>query len=650
LYKLLVKTSPDALAIGDLNNTIIDASHQLLEMFGYKDVKELIGKDSYLLVAPEDREYARMNVAHLQKQCVKKSVEITLIKKDGTHLIGEVDGALIKDTSGKPKTIIPIVRDISERKKAEEELKRYREHLEELVKERTAELAKLNEQLERELEKRKKVEKELRESEELYKLIVRMSPDAINVYDLDANLIEVSPRMVELAGYEKAEEMLGMNGFEFLLPKEKVNRIYKKVLKNKSIRNTEIIGTKKDGTTFIAEVNASQLNDTYGKPKYIVAIIKDISERKRMENVLRASETKLKQEVKSLRKQIQQSHSYPKMIGNSPKFLQVIDLVRQVARTDSTVLIYGETDSGKDLIAQAIHYNSSRKEGPFIPINCAAIPEQLIESELFGYAKGAFTGAFQNKKGLFEEADKGTIFLNEISEMPLKVQAKLLQVLENQQMRRLGQSKSIRVDVRIIAASNKDLEDAIKKRRFREDLFYRLNIFPIHIPPLRERKEDIPLMIQHFLDFYCPLMNKKIINSSAEAMDILCTYDYPGNVRELENIIQRSVIMVQDSILLPSHLPEKLRSAKTTTAPDTIGEMERQMLETAIQKYKGDLRKAKEDKIFLAIPHQFYYWHIFCRINIVYLWIVIQLWMLMWMFVNITNKEIRSCYVLRCGA
>jgi two-component system response regulator HydG len=227
-----------------------------------------------------------------------------------------------------------------------------------------------------------------------------------------------------------------------------------------------------------------------------------------------------------------------------------------------------------------------------LTINCAALPEHLIESELFGYVKGAFTGANQNKQGLFEEAHKGTIFLNEIGDIPLRLQGKLLDALENQRIRRLGQSKSITVDVRIIAASNIDLEKAVNDGRFREDLFYRLNVLPIKVPPLRERKDDIPFLIKHFLDRHCPLMNKNITEIAQEAMDILLSYPYPGNVRELENIIQHSIIMIKGSILIPEYLPEKLKRVKSYEESNNLADMERKMIETALHDCQGHFSRA----------------------------------------------------------
>jgi len=455
-------------------------------------------------------------------------------------------------------------------------------------------LQKANRALKKELKERKKAEKALRESEKMYKLLVKTCPDAVTLTDLKGHIIELSERKLELFGYKSAEELIGRNAFELIAPedREKIMINFQKFFKEGFVRNLELTMIRKDGTRFIGEENAALIKNSYGKPKALMGITRDITWRKQ-------AEEKLHQEVNSLRRQIQQSQKYPEIIGNSPKILQVIDLVHQVARTNSTILIFGETGSGKDLIAKAIHHNSPRRKSPFVIVNCAALPEHLIESELFGYVKGAFTGASQDKRGFFEEADKGTIFLNEIGDIPLPLQGKLLQVLEYQQIHRLGESKNIKVDVRIIAATNKDLRESMKKGRFREDLFYRLNVLPIKVPPLRERKEDIPFLVRHFLDKCCPPLNKEITEVSKEAMDMLCRYSYPGNVRELENIIQRSVIMVQGSILLPHHLPEELKAIKSTAAPQNLTEslaaIEKQQIEAALKECKGNLsRTAKK--------------------------------------------------------
>jgi DNA-binding NtrC family response regulator len=243
------------------------------------------------------------------------------------------------------------------------------------------------------------------------------------------------------------------------------------------------------------------------------------------------------------------------IVGKSPEIVEIAKLIGQVAPTDAAVLIMGESGTGKELVARAIHRNSLRKDKPFLSVNCAALPETLLESELFGYEKGAFTGAYQRKFGKFEQADKGTIFLDEIADMSLMTQSKVLRVLQEQEFERVGGNQSTRVDVRVIAATNKSLVNCIKEGSFRIDLFYRLKVVSIYLPPLRERKPDIPLLADYFLKKYTRLVGKRIESISDSAMKILMKYPWPGNVRELENNIHTSVVMSKGGVLLPEHLP-----------------------------------------------------------------------------------------------
>ncbi|MDY6951551.1 MAG: sigma-54 dependent transcriptional regulator, partial [Thermodesulfobacteriota bacterium] len=246
--------------------------------------------------------------------------------------------------------------------------------------------------------------------------------------------------------------------------------------------------------------------------------------------------------------------SFGRLIGKSDQMLKVYSLIKKVADTRANVLILGESGTGKELVAQAIHENSARKDKPFVVINCGGIPEHLLESELFGYMKGAFTGAYSDKPGLFEVAQGGTIFLDEIGELPPLLQVKLLRVIQEKAFRRVGGSKDITVDVRIIAATNQDLEKKVEDGSFREDLYYRLHVIPVNIPPLRERKEDIPVLTKHFIERYSREFSKEIKKISAYAMELLMGYRFPGNVRELENIIERSVALETSNIVLPENL------------------------------------------------------------------------------------------------
>jgi DNA-binding NtrC family response regulator len=269
-------------------------------------------------------------------------------------------------------------------------------------------------------------------------------------------------------------------------------------------------------------------------------------------------ESLLLRENRLLRMEVRKKFEFNNIIGKSKKMQEIFSLIEKVALGSSTVMIYGGSGTGKELVAKAIHYNSPRADRPFIPFNCGAIPETLVESELFGHTKGAFTGAIQAKKGLFEEANGGTLFLDEISSILPSVQVKLLRVLQEKELMKVGSTERTKIDVRMIAATNENLEENMKQGKFREDLFYRLYVFPIFLPDLKDRKEDIPLLAYHFLDFYSKEAKKEIKGVSKEAMKLLLEYHWPGNVRELENAIERAVIMTDQDTLVPNDLPKDL--------------------------------------------------------------------------------------------
>ena len=268
---------------------------------------------------------------------------------------------------------------------------------------------------------------------------------------------------------------------------------------------------------------------------------------------------RLKWENRHLKKQLQKRFGFANMVGNSEPMVRVFDLIRKVADSDSSVLILGESGTGKELIAHAIHYNSLRAEGPLIPVNCAAIPEELLESELFGHERGAFTHAVRTRIGRFEQANGGTIFLDEISEMSPGLQVKILRVLQNHTFERIGGVKTIRVDIRVIAATNRNLEELVSQNKFREDLFYRLNVIPIRVPPLRERNTDIPLLLHHFLELFSRTKKKPLRRLSPAVIELLSQYPWPGNVRELENLMERLVILAEGEVIEVTDLPEKFQ-------------------------------------------------------------------------------------------
>ncbi len=325
-------------------------------------------------------------------------------------------------------------------------------------------------------------------------------------------------------------------------------------------------------------------------------------------NIANALHSKnLETEVRVLKKELVKEYSFQNMIGNSPPMHAVFDLVRRVSQAPTNVMITGESGTGKEVVAKAIHYNGPLKDKPFVTINCGAIPENLMESEMFGHKKGSFTGAIIDKVGLFEVADGGTLFLDEVGELPVSIQVKLLRAIQERVIRRVGATEDLKIEVRIIAATNRNLEDMVAKGTFRQDLFYRLNVIGIRTPALRERLEDIAILANHFLKKYNDKLNKNIAGISTEAMDILKNYNYPGNVRELENMIERTVALEAGSTILPESLPpivntssgRKMASSNEIEMGDSgleldkvIGQIEKELLIKAIHTAGGVKKKA----------------------------------------------------------
>jgi DNA-binding NtrC family response regulator len=316
----------------------------------------------------------------------------------------------------------------------------------------------------------------------------------------------------------------------------------------------------------------------------------------------------LKEEVKRLRREVTSRYSFDQIIGKNEKMEAIFSLVGDVAETDATVLIRGETGTGKELIARAVHFNSPRKNREFLRVNCAALSETLLESELFGHEKGAFTGAIKTRIGRFEQADGGTLFFDEIGDIPLSTQAKLLRVLQGKEFERVGGNKTIKVDVRIISATNKPLEKAVAAGEFREDLFYRLNVIPIELPPLRERLDDVPLLVFHFLKLHAKRFNKNISDISPEAISMLMDHDWPGNVRQVENVMERSVILEKtgqitaDTVSKCISAPQKAgfryfvneNIPLKTLKEQLIGKFEQEYIIRLLQKYEGNITVAAQ--------------------------------------------------------
>jgi Nif-specific regulatory protein len=332
--------------------------------------------------------------------------------------------------------------------------------------------------------------------------------------------------------------------------------------------------------------------------KFLRVVASMISQAVRIHRLLEAERQKLVSENAQLRQELQQRHEFSNLVGLSGPMRQLYEEMARVAGTGTTVLIRGESGTGKELIAQAIHYHSPRAKKPFIKVNCAALPETLVESELFGHERGAFTGAENRKKGRFELANAGTLFLDEIGELSPAIQVKLLRVLQEREFERVGGTEPVKVDVRVIAATNRDLENALAEANFREDLYYRLNVFPIFIPPLRARKSDVLPLADHFAEKYAQQHGKSIKRISTAAIDLLSSYHWPGNVRELENTIERAVLMADGEVIHGHHLPPTLQTAEatgtvvSTSLGTAVEAFERSLIVDALKTTRGNRSKA----------------------------------------------------------
>ena len=337
------------------------------------------------------------------------------------------------------------------------------------------------------------------------------------------------------------------------------------------------------------------------KPDEVILTLRKAEERER-----------LRKEIELLRKEIKKEYSFDNIVSKNEAMQRIFEVIQKVAQYKSTVLITGESGTGKEVVARTLHHQSDRSQRPFIPVNCGAIPENLLESELFGHSKGAFTDAIRTKKGLFEEADGGSLFLDEIGELPAQLQVKLLRVLQDGEIRRVGESKSIQIDVRIVAATVKDLVKEVNEGKFRDDLFYRLNVVPVHIPPLRERKEDIPLLITHFIKKHNQSLGKNVTGVEPKALEALMNYKWYGNVRELENTIERAIVLADGESIVPENLPMDIQTfrEKVEILPLTEEEysikksskaLEMMLIRRALKRTKGNHTHAAR---LLEISHR----------------------------------------------
>lgn len=415
----------------------------------------------------------------------------------------------------------------------------------------------------------------LQESEKRFRMLVEQAGDAFFIHDYKGRILDVNLRACETLGYNR-DELLKMNisDVDVEIAEEQHKDRYWDPLQSEKYITFEGTHKRKDGSRFPVEVRLGRVD--LGNKTLLLSLTRDITERKKSENKLQKAfeeinelKDRLEEENIYLRREVEVKYRYKEIVGESKVIKKALMAAERVAMQNTCVLITGETGTGKEILARAIHNLSPRKGRSMIRVNCAALPGSLIESELFGREKGAFTGAASRQVGRFEAADNSTIFLDEIGDLPMELQAKLLRVLEDGTFERLGSSKSITVDARVIAATNHDLSELVKNEVFRRDLFYRLNVFPIVVPPLRERKEDIPLLVWAFVEEFSQSMGKSINNIPKKIMDELQGYHWPGNVRELKNVIERGMIMSSGSTLqIDKQQAEESKAPQHTSLED----------------------------------------------------------------------------------
>ena len=535
-FRHLVEQASDGIFIADAQGRYIDVNSAGAEMLGYTR-EEMLRLSIPDIVAADDAQRVEPEVARFEGGATVRS-EWTFRRKDGSTFPGEVSGKRLPDGR-----LQGILRDITERRQAEEEMRR---------------------------------------NEERFRVALKDSP--ITVFNQDGDLRYTwiyNPQLYwQLDAVGKTDE-------EIIGPKKaaSLSEVKRRVLKTGAAAREEV-AIPNNGKSHAFDIALEPLFDTDGNVIGITGAAMDIARLREMTDRLQDARDKLAHEKSYLESEIQSELGFEEIIGQSPALREVLKKARIVAPTDSTVLLLGETGTGKELVARSVHLLSSRHDRNFIKLNCAAVPSGLLESELFGHEKGAFTGAVSQKIGRIELADKGTLFLDEIGELPLELQPKLLRVLQDREFERLGGVRTLHVDVRIISATNRDLQQDIADRKFREDLFYRLNVFPIDLPALRERRSDIPILVRHFVHKHSVRMSKHIDDIPDETMAVLQNWNWPGNIRELENMVERMVILTKGRQLAAP--PVELAAPQDIT-DDNLTEMEREHIIRVLRETHGVL-------------------------------------------------------------
>jgi Nif-specific regulatory protein len=434
----------------------------------------------------------------------------------------------------------------------------------------------------------------------------------------------LSPQQARRGRYKLGEGVTGrviLTGEPIVIPqKSESPLILDKTKRGKRADTSFICVPIKVGQEVVGALSVDRLFqpdvDLKEDMRLLTIIASMIAQAVKLRRVAQEEREKLEEENERLRQELREKFRPSNIIGNSNEMQAVYDQIAQVSKSNTSVLILGETGTGKELVAHAIHYNSDRADKPFVKAHCAALPESIIESELFGHVKGAFTGAHADRKGRFELAHGGTLFLDEVGDIPPAIQIKLLRVLQEREFERVGGTQTIKVNVRLVAATNRDLQALVADGKFREDLFYRLHVFPVYVPPLRSRRSDIPLLADFFLEKYAKDNGKKVRRLSSAVIDMLMSYHWPGNVRELENCIERAVLVAEGDVIHPYHLPPTLQTAEASgTAPsgtlkDLVETYERDIIVDALKSSRGNMAAAARSlgttqRIFGYKVHQY---------------------------------------------